>query len=193
MLDLGSGVTLFVVFLLRLPPSSTPGGSSGGHSHQCSEHTVQRTPIMTEGFGSTLQWVCLVFRPYQHFQWCTRNSAKVEIAGRAWGQALYCGVYVTWTLCLLINRRITRSWEDSLFWEHPLCHIATPMLEQPMMKVLSLHRCTVNGVAHYGYHFTGLSLLRPMYYEFPESPEAYTFDTQVSRCSSSLLQYVSMQ
>lgn len=26
----------------------------------------------------------------------------------------------------------------------------------------------------------GLSLLRPMYYEFPESPQAYTFDKQVS-------------
>ena len=28
-------------------------------------------------------------------------------------------------------------------------------------------------------HFTGLSLLRPMYYEYPESSEAYTFDHQV--------------
>lgn len=28
------------------------------------------------------------------------------------------------------------------------------------------------------YH-TGLSLLRPMYYEFPESAEAYTFNKQV--------------
>ena len=27
--------------------------------------------------------------------------------------------------------------------------------------------------------FTGLSLLRPMYYEYPESSEAYTFDHQV--------------
>ena len=31
----------------------------------------------------------------------------------------------------------------------------------------------------YVIHFTGLSLLRPMYYEYPESSEAYTFDHQV--------------
>ena len=42
--------------------------------------------------------------------------------------------------------------------------------------------CTVDDVIHC-YHLTGLSLLRPMYYEFPESPEAYTFDKQVSRSS----------
>ena len=48
------------------------------------------------------------------------------------------------------------------------------MLEESMIKVLSLCQCTVDGVVHCSYHFTGLSLLRPMYYEFPESPEAYT-------------------
>ena len=37
-----------------------------------------------------------------------------------------------------------------------------------------------DGVIHCSL-LTGLSLLRPMYYEFPESPEAYTFDKQVSR------------
>ncbi len=32
--------------------------------------------------------------------------------------------------------------------------------------------CAVN-------YFTGLSLIRPMYYDFPESNEAYSFQTQV--------------
>lgn len=52
------------------------------------------------------------------------------------------------------------------------------MLEQPMMKVpvsVSMH---FDHSSCYG-ALTGLSLLRPMYYEFPESPEAYTFDKQV--------------
>ena len=52
-----------------------------------------------------------------------------------------------------------------------------------------MYWCTVDGAIHC-YHLTGLSLLRPMYYEFPESPEAYTFDKQVSTCRSSIFNYV---
>ena len=75
MWDSGSGAMTSGVTLHPHPPSSTLGGSSGEFSHQCSEHTAQRTPTMTEGYGSSLLWV------YMHL--ASRMSNKIPtIIGR---------------------------------------------------------------------------------------------------------------
>jgi len=64
---------------------------------------------------------------------------------------------------------------DRRIWVYP------PMNCEIMCKAMILRASLVPYIysnARYAYD-EGLSLLRPMYYEFPESPEAYTFDHQV--------------